>query len=600
MCAGPRFSSFRTIAREAAILLVWTLACGSSGPAAAVPQDDARPAAAPDLSAARVLDRTGELPLEEANRAVRFDLRTRELWVGPPAPQGVNLVRGLAQGWPGLDAQPDVPGIPGPSNHSALALESNYRSYPSRCTVRVFLTTPRNQTFAASGVMLDAKHVLTAGWVVFGTDGWARSIRVVPAYNGDAATLADQEPYGHADAYQLWSWSGWTNSFSPSHNLGVVELDRPVGVLTGWYGYGYDTACSFFTRTTFYHSSYPAAYSFTGARMYSNSGTFDSCPSSSYLARFNRGSYVGEWGSGHHAIIDGNRYTMAIMSGHTTSYTDCTRLDATKFAGLGTITTNARPATFDLTPMRVGVAGTAVPGGQLSYLTFLLYNHSRASSPGLIEYSIYLSTDRSITTADIRLGDSYDSGTPIAPLTTRAVTLHGNGPYLPSSLRPGTYYVGVILRTPDAINRNQATHASDVATITVVQPGSFTSYGQGCPGTGSRVPLHTASGSPERGQTVNYELRGARPLAAGVLLLGSNRTDLDLGFLGMSGCSLLVDLVGTPIGISTDLMGAASVAWRLGPPAGSHLLTQFAVVDPGAPTPLQVVVSNAIDTRVGG
>ncbi len=245
-----------------------------------------------------------------------------------------------------------------------------------------------------------------------------------------------------------------------------------------------------------------------------------------------------------------------------------------------------------------------VPGGQLSYVTFLLYNDSRAASPYQIDYSIYLSTDPDINTSDIRLGDYYDVGTPIPPLARRTVTLHGNGPYLPSSLRPGTYYVGVILRTLDAIGTNQATHVSDVAEIHVVQPGSFTSHGQGCPGTGSLVPLHTASGSPERDQTVTYELRAARPLAAGVLLLGTTRANIDLGFIGMPGCSLLMGQLlnwpGTPVGITTDLTGSASVSWRLVHPVGSHLLTQFAIIDPGAPTPLQVVASNGIDTGIGG
>ena len=49
-----------------------------------------------------------------------------------------------------------------------------------------------------------------------------------------------REPYGRAYATQLHSWTNWTNNRDFDHDIGLIDLARPVGGITGWHGYGFD------------------------------------------------------------------------------------------------------------------------------------------------------------------------------------------------------------------------------------------------------------------------------------------------------------------------------------------------------------------------
>jgi spore coat protein CotH len=133
-------------------------------------------------------------------------------------------------------------------------------------------------------------------------------------------------------------------------------------------------------------------------------------------------------------------------------------------------------------------------------------------------------------------------------------------------------------------------------------PGStFTSYGEGCPGTADRVPLHHGSGMAVLGRTFWLRLRNVIPDTAAAMVAGASATSLDLAAVGMPGCTMLVQP-------TVDVMARTSAQGLLTLPItlpndpqllGVQLFSQFAVVDPGASTPLPVIVSNGIETRIG-
>jgi hypothetical protein len=133
-------------------------------------------------------------------------------------------------------------------------------------------------------------------------------------------------------------------------------------------------------------------------------------------------------------------------------------------------------------------------------------------------------------------------------------------------------------------------------------PGTtFWNIGDGCPGTGGKVPMHHGSGSAVLGRTFSWRLRDARPDAAAVMLTGPSAASMDLGAIGMPGCTLHVQLAGDVL-LRTGADGAAALPMTLpNHPqlVGLQLFSQFAVLDPGASTPLPVVVSNGLETRVG-
>jgi hypothetical protein len=139
--------------------------------------------------------------------------------------------------------------------------------------------------------------------------------------------------------------------------------------------------------------------------------------------------------------------------------------------------------------------------------------------------------------------------------------------------------------------------------------GSFTAFGTGCPGTGNVVPRHTASGTPEIGQQVTYTVSNARPLAAANLLFALSNSSwqgiplpVGLGFIGMGTCTLYVD-GDLQFGVLIGANGSGSLTLMLPNDTalvGAHRYSQFLIFDPGTATPLQLVLSGAMDTRIGG
>lgn len=140
--------------------------------------------------------------------------------------------------------------------------------------------------------------------------------------------------------------------------------------------------------------------------------------------------------------------------------------------------------------------------------------------------------------------------------------------------------------------------------------GSFTQFCSGCPGTGNAIPVHSGSGTPEIGSTINWNISNARPNSAGSLYIGASRTTynglplpLNLGFIGMGPACLLCVSVDVSLSFSTNASGAGTISLPLANSVNliqGHFYTQAAVVDTGAPSRIPVVHTNGLDTLIGG
>jgi hypothetical protein len=141
-------------------------------------------------------------------------------------------------------------------------------------------------------------------------------------------------------------------------------------------------------------------------------------------------------------------------------------------------------------------------------------------------------------------------------------------------------------------------------------PASVTPYGTGCPGSNGLAPDHFTDDLPELGRTARYEVRDVFGASSAALFLGFSNTDwngtplpFSLGVIGADpSCSVLAPGTLT-LPFATDASGRGGVALRITANAanlGVHFYTQAIVVDPGASAPLKVIVSNGLDSTIGG
>jgi len=378
--------------------------------------------------------------------------------------------RGLADG-SGLD-ESDYQGLA--DAFSALSLIYNPEDFPWRVNVKLFITFDGG-SYVASGTLIDPKHVITAGHCVHdiihgGT--WATNITVVPGFeNGE-------EPYGYSHDFTLMTWVGWMNSADYNYDMGIISLERPVGILTGWYSYDYDDD-TYFTTHTFNQAGYPAAPPYDGNYMYYWYGTFDEVTVN--LLRFDNLAYGGQSGSGAYTIVSDVRTVYAELSHGTATWTKDVRITSAKYSGIESFITNYTSATVDLVPFDVVLSqDTLTAGEQLTTWNYLVYNNSLATYDGSVYADVYISTNSFISPADNHIQNhSFNWSFP----AKSSVRVNNPPATIPSDLPTGLYYVGLILDFVDADEGNNDTYGSDTAPIFIwgadyeYLPGDVNMYG---------------------------------------------------------------------------------------------------------------------------
>lgn len=307
-----------------------------------------------------------------------------------------------------------------------------------------------------SGTMIDPFHVLTAGHCVYKfededgytVDDWAHTIRVVPAYDEGA------EPFGRAYNVQLHSYAGWTENADWDWDIAVIDLEWPIGALSGWRGYGTSSICDWFTGGLWIHYGYPGEDNpHDGETMWWQSGFYDGCETSGNEVWFDREMFKGQSGGG--AVKNDILYALrsnSIWVGVDDWDTYDVRITSLMFADITGWINDDIPGTPDLMPLTIDMPNPPTLGEYFTF-SFLLHNYSSATANGSWPVDVFISVDDTIDAGDQLIGSVVISGT-VGAMSTVEKTI---GFPIPCETPRLTSYLGIHVHAADANSANDWT-----------------------------------------------------------------------------------------------------------------------------------------------
>lgn len=364
--------------------------------------------------------------------------------------------------------------------------------YPWSAQSRMFFTQTGGN-FLCSGTMVDARMMITAGHCVHEGSGgsWSTGVSISPAWDGD------DDAFGSSSASLLGSFTDWTNSSSWDGDMGFVRIDRPVGFLTGWFGYGWNSDNGWWSSTTWNMAGYPGSC-FSGApdQLYYGWGSWDLVGTYVVEADMSESCWFGGMsGSGVYHIDNGSRYVRANVSHgwgfpFSTTRMGSVRMTEGKFNFLrDTMIDGAYNTTqVDYTPMRVDLAGgqsSIIRAGESVSYNYLVYNTSNYNPASTsVDVDVYLSSNDFISTFDTKIQDHFftwdfaaKSGVQVNATST-----------IPLDHTPGSYWLGIIIDETDYRTTDNDSSGWDAQPITVDEPlNSITMTGPTSAPTGTNV-----------------------------------------------------------------------------------------------------------------
>lgn len=284
-------------------------------------------------------------------------------------------------------------------------------------------------------------------------------------------------PFGNANAAGFLSWEGWTDHGYYIHDVGVVRLNRPIGALSGWFGYGYNDDCDFFRNGAFRHAGYPGEGFSDTTIMYTRTGDYPICVWEYNLLKYWTKSYGGQSGSPSFSDTDGHTTWAVISSVWNTPpvFTRDGRLTNGKFDHIGDFVEEHMPAGLDLIPLDCQVTPSEIVAGEtVSSLSFVIHNYSSNAWSGSVEAYYYLSNDDVIASDDTHLfssdgvyGGVAASGDFCARCSVVVTVSPAYLPRVPLDTSAGDYWLGMILQEVDENPSNNAMRGQDTARIIV-------------------------------------------------------------------------------------------------------------------------------------
>lgn len=256
------------------------------------------------------------------------------------------LAAAMPEAAPGVETAPDTStlrpigeatyGPPAPNTESVQGTDNRIHVtttgvYPWRVHASLLITANDGSKWIGTGWFNGPKSLITAGHVVYihapGTDrhGWVRSIEVMPGRNG--STL----PYGKVTVPRsgLSSVLGWVNGPNHEYDYGALRLTNPLGLQTGWLGFGAFSDATL-NASTLNMSGYPGDKP-SGTQWYHWSSVASLSPRKVYYTLDTAG---GQSGSGVYIFRNGGRYAVAVHAYGGASSNSGTRINKPVFDNL--------------------------------------------------------------------------------------------------------------------------------------------------------------------------------------------------------------------------------------------------------------------------
>jgi len=409
-------------------------------------------------------------------QGIFHNLKTGETTILPAISPLDELIENFGGGYNGTDGGVGTEMLP--ASFGAMSVISNVYDFPWRMNVKLVLRFGASW-YVCSGTMRDAEVALTAGHCVYdtGTDSWADEIYVYPAYDGDTYPIG---AYGYGTSVSLGSWTGWTVSHDWNYDIGIIAINRAVGMLTGWYGWACGGDCDWHLSTTYHNPSYPAEPCdepglHNGNDLYYWYGNWYSCPTWNRLALDTTpGCFTAVWGgmsgSGAYYIDDDNvRHVHAVCSTSDRAYWgEYTRqfCDWVDYNDNTFIPDYARGSAFDIQALDVNAEPATITAGQSTrLLNHLATNATNGSNTGTWTYRVYLSTNDNISESDTLLSTQFYSWTFNAMSSVRVNMVQVT---IPANTPTGDYWIGLVYDSAtDGDSSNNDTDGWDAVPIHV-------------------------------------------------------------------------------------------------------------------------------------
>ncbi len=333
---------------------------------------------------------------------------------------------------------------------------------PWQQQVKIFVTAANNQRFTCSGTLIDATHVLTAGHCVYSKrkGGWVQEIEVVPAYQDGKA------PFGSAKMEEIFSWSEWINKQNYNFDLAVIKIDQPLGAITGWLAYGYESYILFYKKNEFNNPGYPATAPYNGKQLYNWRGNFDFNYGEHLLYVKNK-AHAGQSGSGAFHFTSNSEPTVMTVLSHGTSgtnpYTGQVRINKQKFDEIFSYLKKNKSQKLDLQPLFLKTSTDQYFSDKnFNSFSFVLYNHSIKNYQGNLKVALDLMNGDEVNTLGIKELSNFE----LKQQSSQFVDLQELDWSWPDELKSGKYFLRIRLLIEDDNLENNISSQNDQKQIT--------------------------------------------------------------------------------------------------------------------------------------
>lgn len=348
---------------------------------------------------------------------------------------------------------------------------NNMTTYPWATIGRTWTKWADGTEASGTAAVIGPRTLLTAGHIVYSADhgGWASQVYFSPGQDGERLQddfwdtnfkRSDYQIYGESRATSLTTYPGWINSGDWNFDIGYVTLDRDIGDFTGWMGWGYNNDNNYFQNRLLNTAGYPGDLTPQNYDMYWTSGNIQTVNANNLQSQID--TFPGQSGSPlwNYSSADGSRVIYATNSSQWADnngnpiFNQFTRITQSRFADMqnrvnadGDATDMPDLVDYDQWFNTDAAFYSAGVGNTLSVTAYPRNNGTAAA--GSFKVSFYASTNTTITTADILLGETTISS--LQPLSWATANWSGTLPSMPS----GQYYIGWFIDSGNAQSEYQ-------------------------------------------------------------------------------------------------------------------------------------------------